>query len=61
MASLVIKMLERYNCPAVSSTINCSMTGSLELNEVCADADRKMLKGYPKKESSNKIPVQGIL
>lgn len=60
MASLVIKMLERYNCPAVSSTINCSMTDSLEINQICADA-RKMLKGYSKKQSSNKMPVQGIL
>lgn len=37
------------------------MTGSLEINEVCADADRKMLKGFSKKQSSNKMPVQGML
>lgn len=61
MASLVIKMLERYNCPDVSSTTNRSVTGSLEINQVCADAGRKMLKGYSEKQSSNKMPVQGIL
>lgn len=54
MAKWIIETLERYNYPAMLSTINCSMTGSLETNRVCADADTKMLKGCPKKESGNK-------
>lgn len=61
VASLAIKMLETYNFPDVSSTTNCSMTGSFEINEACVGADRKMLKDFSKKQSSNKMPVQGIL
>lgn len=30
---------------------------SLATNQVCADVDMKILKGYPKKESGNKILV----
>lgn len=61
MAKWIIETLKRYKYPAMPSAINCSMTNRLETHQVCADVNTKMLKGYPEKESSNKISVQRIL